>query len=264
MAAPPSRRRVLLAVLPLLVGCEAERAAPPVPPPAPPPFRAWARPAPVPFEGADVRVLFVGNSHTHAHDLPALVGAMAHALRPDPPVHTQAVGVGFLDDMARNPAVRDAIEARPWTHVVLQAQRISASGKYEHSRAEGIDLARRAKARGGAVFYFSEWGLKGDPANGPRHERVYLEMAAEAGVRVAAVDRAWVLALAARPDLPLYESDGNHQTATGAFLTAAVLAGRITGRSPAPLSDFAYPPADAEARKVMAEAAAKAAEHDTD
>ncbi|MBX9585417.1 MAG: hypothetical protein K2X87_34350, partial [Gemmataceae bacterium] len=210
---------------------------------------------------ADLRVLFVGNSHTLGHDLPDLVGRMTHALRPDRTVYTHAVGLPFLDAAADDPTARDEVDARPWTHVVLQAQRISASGKREYSRAEGIDLARRAKDRGAAVF-FSEWGLKDDPTNGPRHERVYGEMAKEAGVRVAAVGRAWDLARAARPDLPLYEGDGNHQTATGAFLTAAVLAGRLTETSPAPLADFAYPEADADTRKLLADAAARAAERE--
>lgn len=263
MAVAPSRRLLLLTALPLLAACGAG-GTPPLPAAPPVTPGSWARPAPVPFEDAAVRVLFVGNSHTRAHDLPDLVAAMAQALRPDTRVHTHVVGVGFLDDADHNPAPGEAIEARPWTHVVLQAQRISVSGAAEYSQAAGVDLARRAKARGAAVFYFAEWGLKDDPTNGPRHERVYTEMAAEAGARVAAVGRAWDLALAARPDLPLYDPDGNHQSQTGAFLTAAVLAGRITGRCPAPLATFDYPAVDAEARKVMAAAAATAAQRDKD
>lgn len=253
MAASPTRRQVLLAALPVIAGCGRGRPAPAGPPPAG-----------VAFEDAALRFLFVGNSHTLGHDLPALVGRMAHALRPDQVVYAPGLGVSFLDDVTRDPSVRDEIQARPWTHVVLQAQRISLSGKHEYSRAEGIDLARRAKGRGAAVFFFAEWGLKSDPTNGPRHERVYREMAAEAGVRVAVVGRAWELALAGRPDLPLHAADGNHQSATGAFLTAAVLAGRLTGASPAPLAAFAYPDVDEPTRAYLADAAAGSAAQDTD
>jgi hypothetical protein len=83
-------------------------------------------------------------------------------------------------------------------------------------------------------------------------------MADAAGVRVAPVGRAWDLALSQRPDLPLHAADGNHQTALGAFLTACVLVGELTGESPADLASFPYPEASAADRQFMADAAARA------
>ena len=52
--------------------------------------------------------------------------------------------------------------------------------------------------------------------------------------------------------------DGNHQSALGAFLTACVLCGQITGESPASLGAFPYPNANDDERKFLAEMAAKA------
>jgi hypothetical protein len=190
---------------------------------------------------ADVSILFVGNSHTTFHDLPKLVCDMIRFLHPDRSTYSHVVFVPFLDDAAQNPVCLEEIEQGRWKYVVLQAQRISVSGKHEYSRAEGIDLAKRAAARGAKVLFYAEWGLQGVAGDGPRQEKVYREMAREAGVGVAAPGRAWDLALAERPDLPLYEADGNHQSAVGAFLTAAVLAARLTGESPAPLASFPYP-----------------------
>jgi hypothetical protein len=83
-------------------------------------------------------------------------------------------------------------------------------------------------------------------------------MAVEAGVGVAAVNRAWDIALAARPEMPLHDSDGNHQSPTGAFLTAAFLYGRLTGESPADLAVFPYDPVAPADRVFLADAAAKA------
>src|SRR5207244_3429558 len=134
-------------------------------------------------------------------------------------VYAHVVGVAFLDDVARDPRCREEIESRPWKYVVLQGQRISASGRFDYSRAEGIAIAKRAKARGADVLFFSEWGLKGIAGDGPRTEAIYQEMAREAGARVVPIGRAWDLALSARPDLLLHDADGNHQTALGAFLT---------------------------------------------
>jgi hypothetical protein len=209
---------------------------------------------------ADVSVLFVGNSHTASQDLPNLVCKMIQFRHPERTVVAHVVGVGFLDDTVRDPRCREEIESRPWKFVVLQAQRISASGIHEYSRAEGIDLAKRAKARGTAAVFFSEWGLRTVADNGPRHEAIYTEMARAADARVAPVGRAWALALTKRPDLPLYAADGNHEDALGAFLTACVLVGRLTGESPAALAAFPYPNTNEADRKVLADAAAAAIE----
>src|SRR3982750_1069404 len=53
--------------------------------------------------GADVSILFVGNSHTMHHNVPELVGKMIRFLHPDRKVVTQAVGAAFLEDAAANP-----------------------------------------------------------------------------------------------------------------------------------------------------------------
>jgi hypothetical protein len=205
---------------------------------------------------ADVSILFVGNSHTMFHDLPNLVCSMIRFRCPDKKVFSHVVSVGHLDDTARNPTCRQEIESRPWKYVVLQAQKISMSGRYNYSRKEGIDIAKRARRRGATVFFFSEWGLKGVAGDAARNEKIYQEMADAADAGVAPVGRAWDLALSQRPDLPLHAPDGNHQSAVGAFLTACVLVGRLTGESPAPLSGFSYPEVDEKDRKFLADAAA--------
>lgn len=207
---------------------------------------------------ADMSVLFVGNSHTGMHDLPTLVCDMVRFLHPMKTTHAHYVGCGFLEDAARSPACKEEVENRPWTHVVLQAQKISMSGKHEYSRAEGIDLAKSAKANGAAVVFYPEWGLKGVAGDGTRQEKVYREMARDAGVAVAPVARAWDLALAERPELPLHDADGNHQSPTGAFLTACVLAGRLTGADPTALAGFEYPGVSEANRRFLAAIAAKA------
>src|SRR5262249_19051667 len=117
-------------------------------------------------------------------------------------------------------------------------QKESRSGRFKYSQAEGVDLAKFARAHGATVVFFAEWGLRDVPGHGRRIEEVYDEMATAAGARVAPVGRAWDLALAERPDLPLYPGDGNHQTALGAFLTAAVLFGRLADESPSALASF--------------------------
>jgi hypothetical protein len=207
---------------------------------------------------ADYSILFVGNSHTSMHDIPGLVAKMIRHRHPDKTVLTRTLGVGFLEDAAHSPEYREEIASRPWKRVVLQAQKISMSGKVEYSRAEGIDLAKAVKARGAEAVFYAEWGLRGVDGDGAKQEKVYLEMAAESGARVACVRRAWEKTLAERPDLPLYAGDGNHQAELGAFVTAAVLFGVLTGENPTTLADFPYPNTDAATRKLLTDAAAEA------
>lgn len=206
---------------------------------------------------ADISILFIGNSHTSFHNLPDVVSAMIRHQKPGKTVVVRTLGVGFLEEVTRNPQYKQELEAAPWKYVVLQAQKISVSGKHEYSRQEGIDFAKSAKARGARVFFYSEWGLKNVAGDGARNERIYQAMTDESGADVLRVGRAWDLALADRPELPLHDFDGNHQTALGAFLTACVIAGRITGESPATLANFPYPEGSDADRGFLANTAAK-------
>lgn len=248
---------VLGTTLALAVGCAPEQ-SPVVAPPRGDLGFPDGRSDPDKVRSADVSILFVGNSHTSSHHLPNLIGEMIRFRSPEKTVYSHQVSVGFLEDVGRDPRCREEIETRPWKYVVLQAQKESRSGKFRYSQAEGIDVARLGKARGAAVIFFAEWGLKDVPGHWLRIEKIYDEMATDAGVRVAPVGRAWELALTARPELPLYAFDGNHQSALGAFLTAAVLFGRLTSESPAALASFPFEGVGDADRKILLDAAVKA------
>jgi hypothetical protein len=204
---------------------------------------------------ADFSILFVGNSHTGMHDLPQLIARMIEHRYPGQKVVVQYVPCAFLEDAANNPQCIDEIETRPWKHVVLQAQKISMSGKYNYSRDEGIELASLAKEHGAKAIYYAEWGLKNVAGDGARQAKVYQEMAKESGATVAPIAMAWDLALERKPELKLYSGDGNHQSELGAFLTACVLIGQITGDSPLELAKYPYEHADDAERSFLAQCA---------
>lgn len=204
---------------------------------------------------ADISALFVGNSHTSMHDIPGLVAKMIHFRHPEKKVYTHVMGIGFLEQVAREPRFKEEIETRPWKFVILQAQKISQSGKFDYSKQEGIDFAATAKKQGATVFFYSEWGLHGVEGDGAKQEQIYQKMADESGTLVAPIGRAWDLALADRPELPLHWSDGNHQSETGAFLTACVFYGLLTGESPKSLGEFPHEYTKEAERKFLAECA---------
>jgi hypothetical protein len=205
---------------------------------------------------ADYSILFVGNSHTTIHNIPGLVSQMIKFMDRKKEVYTYTLSVGFLRDALNNKYIPEEIDTRPWKFVVLQAQEISQSGKYNYSQKEGIDLAKRARAKNADVIYYAEWGIRGLAGHGERQENVYLTMAKASGARVAAVGRAWDLAMTQDPALMLHAGDNNHQNPRGAFLTACVLYSAITGKDPTPLAQFPYEHAYDHERKFLANTAA--------
>lgn len=207
---------------------------------------------------ADYSILFIGNSHTSSQDLPSLICKMIQFRFPEKKTYAHVMGVGHLEAVATDPRFDEEIQTRSWKFVVLQAQKISVSGKFDYSRTEGIEFAKRAKDRGANVLFFAEWGLKDKAGDGERQETIYAEMARDSGTRVAHVANAWDIALAQSPDLPLHARDGNHQSATGAFLTALVLFSEITGESPSVLSGFPYESLKDDVRKILIDAAEEA------
>ena len=238
----------------LLIGCGGEQQAlPAVATRAPTPSPSIAEQV----KAADVSVLYFGNSHTGIHNIPDLVGEMIRFKHPTKKYYQRYVGIGFLEDAARNPGHQAEIDDHPWKFVVLQAQKISVSGKYKYSQKEGVTLAKSAKKRGAKALFFSEWGRRDVPKDGVVQESIYQEMADAADIRVAPVGRAWDVALAEKPSLPLYADDGNHESVVGAFLTASVFYGMLVDSDPAELAEFDYPAAKKEDRIVMANAASK-------
>lgn len=263
------KRRAKLSIMLLLMFASAAACEPansPVPlGPAPrrktplmPPFSPDERVDRSEARKADYSLFFIGNSHTAGHDLPNLIRKMIEHRQPGKKVVVHTLFVGFLDEAYKIPTCVADIESGDWKHVILQAQKISMSGKYDYSREEGIELAKRAKKSGAAAIFYGEWGLKGKPGDGDRLTKIYREMADKSGASVAPVARAWDLALVKDAALPLHSGDGNHQSATGAFLTACVLYGQITGESPRELAKFPYAHADEKTRIVLAQLADQA------
>jgi hypothetical protein len=58
------------------------------------------------IRAADFSILFVGNSHTTAHDLPNVVCQMIQFRHAERKVYAHVVPVAFLEDAAGNPACR--------------------------------------------------------------------------------------------------------------------------------------------------------------
>jgi hypothetical protein len=222
-------------------------------------------------------VLFVGNSYTYTNDVPGHYRALLGGVFPASRTELAAPGGYRLTDHARD-AAKEGTDLARWLgvddfdFVVLQEQ--SQIGGFYANDAErtasiagAIQLSALARAHGATTVLYATWGrAHGDPSNfgyetfasmQARLDEGYLNMASilreqgskvllapvGAGFRVVFDDlvRAGADPLAAGSDFEaLYESDGSHPSAQGAYLAACILAATI---APSGIARFADDPA---------------------
>jgi hypothetical protein len=185
-----------------------------------------------PAAGADVSLLFMGNSHTSANNLVGMAAAMIATGRPQKTVAAvEAPGWMFLEERLNHAPSRTLLASQPWSVVVLQAQKYSASGQFSYSTEEAKELSRLARGQQAVPIMFPEWPRRGIDET----QRIYdlhVSIAQAATACVAPIGQAWDLALARHPDIVLHDADGNHSAPAGAFLAALVLYATVTGLSP--------------------------------
>ncbi|NND04476.1 MAG: hypothetical protein HKN91_17005 [Acidimicrobiia bacterium] len=190
--------------------------------PTRPPQATWA-----PVESRELRVLFVGNSHTSTHDIPGQVAALLESNGSIEVTH-ETLKTGFLRMALNQSDITEAIASGTWDIVVLQGQELSMSHSTLYSQDEPVALARLVIDSGSRALFFSEWKQEGVEETA-YIEDIYQQMAAKAGAEVIPIGRAWDRYLAGKPDHPLWSNDGNHSSPQGAFLAAAAIAYYLAG-----------------------------------
>jgi hypothetical protein len=180
-----------------------------------------------PAKRADVRILFIGNSHTGVNDLYNMV---KYLLESDGSGRTVDVAYRFVEHLndAKNDRQMLSLIDGDWNTVVLQAAMVSSSLTYSYPQDGGIQLAQEAKKTGKRVVLFVEWPRRGiDESDFTVHE--YKKIASASGAEIAAACYATDLALKKRPDLDLWAADGNHSSVAGAYLAACSIYYHLTG-----------------------------------
>ena len=179
----------------------------------------------------DQRVLFIGNSYTFTNDLPGMLQGLAAAAGDT----MHVVEVTFPDyalvDHWNDGIAQDEIAKGNWTFVVLQQGPSSVAINRDSLRMLTRWFTDEMAKVGARPALFSAW---------PRESRVQDFPAAIESYRLAAQDvsgvfvpiaSAWLAAWERLPGLQLY-SDGLHPTIEGTYLSALVMYGALTGKSP--------------------------------
>ena len=189
-----------------------------------------AAPAPpAPNPSGETALLFMGNSHTSANNLPGMVAAMVRATRPGRSVRAvEAPGWMFLDERSTHVPSLELLREGGWSYVELQAQKYSSSGQFDYPIDGAVSLVRMSREAHAIPVMFPEWPRR-DVAETQRIYDKHVSIALQEPVCVAPIPQAWDLALARNPALVLHAPDGNHSAPAGAFLAALVIAATTTG-----------------------------------
>jgi hypothetical protein len=175
-------------------------------------------------------VLFVGNSLTYTHDLPATVAAIAESAGDTIRYRTVAgPSLALIDHLNGSTNVKAEIASEPWEMVILQ-QGPTPAGICRDSLVLWTTMFDPLiRAAGATTALLMPWTYRSEMA-GLDEVRISFEEAASAvgGVFIPAGE-AWRIAIAADPTLGLWSGDNFHPGGTGTFLTALVIYERITG-----------------------------------
>lgn len=212
---------------------------------APPASRPATGQAPRPEQA--LRVLFIGNSYTYYHNLPAIMAGLAAGASPNRTVQVamEVEGGATLEQHWLRGRALQRIEDEPWDVVVLQEQSMLGVTLVEgapainapetfHRYARLFDRAIRR--RGARTVLFSTWSRRHAPREHQQAlDAAYTALGRDLGARVAPVGATWQRVRAARPGLDLYDPDGSHPSPAGSYLAATVLWGVIGDAAPTAL-----------------------------
>lgn len=205
---------------------------------------------------AQFNLLFMGNSHSSSHNLPQLVARLLQSGIPGAKVETRlASGYHFLDERLQHQASIKLLNDGNWTHVILQAQKYSTTGRYFYPTDAAEEWIRRINAKNAVAIMFPEWPRRGNKEEGQRIHQLHQSIAKAEPACVAPIGLAWEQALQHNPRLKLHASDGNHAAFDGAFLTALVLYGTISQQDPAALPELSAVKLSRETQAELRQAA---------
>lgn len=181
------------------------------------------------------RILFVGNSLTYTHDLPAVVEALARADGRRIETETVAGPNLSLEDHWALGGAAEQLAGGTWDVVVLQQGPSTLAESREHLIEWVGAFADLAREAGTEPAVYMVWPPEGTPIT--LSEQSYEAAAEAADALLLPAGRAWRLALERDPSLRLYSGDRFHPSPTGTALAALTIYGGLFDGLPRTLPD---------------------------
>jgi hypothetical protein len=180
------------------------------------------QPAPGPVIKTSLKVLFIGNSRTRYFDIPNQIKQLASLETRKLEVRTVAFDGWTLESHWNSPnsAALQAIREGGWDDVVLQE--LSSRPVLENAKfvTSVKNFNAEIKKIGARTVLYENWWRKDLTYTQAQLTSTYKTLADEIGAAISPVGSAWLESLSTNPTSSLFDPDGNHATALGAYLTA--------------------------------------------
>ena len=214
----------------------------------------------------EYHVLFVGNSLTYVHDIPAIIKSMVEADGGYFSYIKQTVGGAYIKDHEYN-FFRN-MDLYSYTDVVLQGQSFEPIGNYSQFEEYMLKYSEKVLETDARLHFYQTWGydvqkwtgiVNGEPVTFTQQElydglqSAYDLAASKVNASVTRSGEAFEIYLS-EYDLPSLYQDMNHQSIYGAYLSACCHYAMFTGKSPINNS-YVVDGIDSETAKIIREIA---------
>ncbi len=173
-----------------------------------------------------LRILFIGNSHTYFNDMPILVKKRFDEQGYDCSVTMLAHPGWFLAQHVEDPEARFNIIYGEYDYVVLQ----------EHAHPFGpvdkfFDAVRALtgwiKESGSTPVLYITWARKNEPEAQQQMTNAHIQIAEETGSLLAHAGDTWWEYMESHPNSEMYAGDGEHASPAGSDYAAKMIESAI-------------------------------------
>ena len=175
-----------------------------------------------------LKLLFIGNSHTYYNDMPVMAQRRATDAGFDCHVTMIAHGGWYLAQHVEEPDVRFNILYGDYDYVILQdaAQPFVPEEKYAKAVAALTVWIRQA---GSKPVIFETWAAESEPEKQTHMNEIHRKIALENDALLAPVGENWWNYKESRPELRIYDPDGEHASVNGSEFAAKYIWETIYG-----------------------------------
>ena len=169
-----------------------------------------------------VKILFIGNSHTYYHDLPAWVALLAKEEGYECDVTMLAHGGWYLCQHVKEPDVRFNIKYGHYDYVVLQEHSHPFDDIPGYIEAAET-LAGWIREAGSTPVIYGTWAKKDEKAAQDTMNTVNRKLAEDLDAVYASVGESWWSMVESYPDNEMYDEDGSHASERGIEFAAKMI-----------------------------------------